>query len=201
MKKKIEYDDDLQLVLIQFMLSCPNAYVRCQNILKPEYWNDKLRPAIRYILQFSNEYRVLPTPEQVMAETKVHAPVVDGILPNHEEWFLNTVEDFCRHRAMENLIYEGPDLIATGDYSELERRTKENMLISLQTELGTDYFKNPQERLQKMRDKTDTTSTGWKDIDKFLFGGMNRGELTFWVGGPGCLIFSTKIRTIKLLDI
>ena len=180
-----EYSEEVQKVLIQFMLTDGSAYVRCQNIVKPEYWNDRLRPAVRYIQKFSSEYRVLPTPEQIKAETNVDLPIIPNVQPNHIDWFLNTISDFCRHKAMEALVYEGPELISKGDYAELERRSKENMLISLQTDLGTDYFENPLERLERMRDKTDTTPTGWRDIDSKLYGGFNRGEITFFCGGPG----------------
>jgi hypothetical protein len=180
-----EYSEDVQKVLIQFMLTDNSAYVRCQNIVKPEYWNERLRGPVRYIQKFTEEYRALPTPEQVAAETGIDVPIIPNVQSNHVDWFLDTIADFCKHKAMEALVYEGPKLIATGDYAELERRTKENMLISLQTELGTDYFENPLERLQRMRDKTDTTSSGWKDIDSKLYGGLNRGEITFFCGGPG----------------
>lgn len=180
-----EYSEEVQKVLIQFMLTDSSAFVRCQNIVKPEYWNERLRPAVRYILKFAGEYRTLPTPEQVAAETHIEVPVIPNIQSQHSEWFLDTVSDFCRHKAMEALVLDGPKLIAKGDYAELERRSKENMLISLQTELGTDYFMDPKERLERMRDKTDTTSSGWRDIDSKLYGGLNRGEITFFCGGPG----------------
>lgn len=180
-----EYSEEVQKVLIQFMLTDNSAYVRCQNIVKPEYWNERLRPAVRFIKKFTEEYRALPTPEQIKAETSLDLPIIPNIQSNHVDWFLDEISGFCRHKAMEALVYEGPQLIAQGDYAELERRSKENMLISLQTELGTDYFANPLERLERMRDKTDTTSTGWRDIDSKLYGGMNRGEITFFCGGPG----------------
>lgn len=180
-----DYSEETQKLLIQFMISHPNAFVRCQNIVKAEYWSEKLRPAVRYLMKFSNEYRALPTPEQIQAECKLDITRIDNIQENHVDWFLNTVEDFCRHRAMEALVFDGPKLIAEGNYAELERRSKENMLISLQTELGTDYFMNPLERLETMRRKTDTKSTGWRDIDRKLYGGLNRGELTIFAGGPG----------------
>ena len=180
-----DYSAEIQKVLIQFMISDPTAFVRCQNIIRPQYWEENLRPAVRYIQKFAEEYRVLPTPEQVEAESGVKVEKINDIKEQHTEWFLHTVEDFCKHKAMEILVYEGPKLIAEGAYAELERRSKENMLISLQTELGTDYFANPLERLERMRDRTDTTPTGWKDIDQKLYGGMNRGEITFFAGGPG----------------
>jgi hypothetical protein len=180
-----DYSAEVQKVLIQFMISDPTAFVRCQNIIRPQYWEENLRPAVRYIQKFAEEYRVLPTPEQVAAESGVAIEKINDIKEQHTEWFLTTVEDFCKHKAMEILVYDGPKLISEGAYAELERRSKENMLISLQTELGTDYFADPLARLERMRDRTDTTPTGWKDIDQKLYGGMNRGEITFFAGGPG----------------
>lgn len=181
----IEYSPDVQKLLIQFMLSTPDAYVRCQNIIKDTYWDAPLRPAIRYIQKFASEYRALPTFEQVNAESKVKFEKLSDIRDNHVEWFFDTIEQFCRHRAMEQLILDGPTLLEKGNYAELEKRSKENMLISLQKDLGTDYFSNPMERLERMKRKTDTTSTGWKDVDEKLYGGFNRGEMSIFAGGPG----------------
>lgn len=196
-----EYSEEIQKVLLQFMISHPTAFVRCQSIVKPEYWDAHLRPAVRYIQKFAEEYRVLPTPEQLEAETTVSVPHMTGIVEQHVEWFLTTIEDFCKHKAMESLVYEGPKLISEGNYAELERRSKENMLISLQSELGTDYFMDPLDRLETMRRRTNTTSTGWKHIDKKLYGGMNRGEVTYFCGGPGCVTPETKVRVIELVFI
>lgn len=180
------YNEDVQRLLLQFMISDPAAFARSQNIINPKYWNDKLRSSCRFIMEYSDKYNVLPSPEQVKAETGQDIALLpDGEAVRHSEWYLQTVEEFCRHKAMEQLVLDGAGLVDKGLYSELERRSKENMLISLQKDMGTDYFENPLERLHRMRDRTGMTSTGWKDMDAKLYGGMNRGELTFFAGGPG----------------
>lgn len=182
----IEYSEDTQKLLLQFMISNSAAFVRCQQIIDPVYWNERLRPACRYILKFSEKYNILPTPDQIKAETNVAIDRVDDMTQGqYTDWFMETVENFCRHKAMEQLTYDAPELISKGQYAELERRSKENMMISLQKELGTDYFSDPLERLLRMKDRTGMTSTGWKHIDEKLYGGFNRGELTFFAGGPG----------------
>lgn len=180
----IEYNEDLQKLLLRYLISSNTAFVRCQNILKPTYWNDRLRSTARYILTFAEEYNSLPTPDQIAAKTNLKLDLIENA-ELHADWFLDSIEEFCRHKAMEALIYDGPQLLEKGEYAELERRSKENMLITLQTELGTNYFLNPLERLHKMRDRTGMTSTGWKDIDEKLYGGFNRGELSFFLGLPG----------------
>jgi KaiC/GvpD/RAD55 family RecA-like ATPase len=180
-----EYSDEVQKLYLQFMITHSTAFVRCQNIINPTYWTDRLRPACRYIVKYAEDYQTLPTTEQIEAETGVNVPKLPAVGDEHIKWFLENIEEFCRHKAMEALVYEGPALIAKGAYSELERRSKENMMISLQKDLGTDYFANPLERLHRMRDRSNMMSTGWKSIDYKLNGGFNRGELSFFAGGPG----------------
>lgn len=196
----IEYNHDTQKLLLCYMISCPTAFVRCQNILNTVYWNEKLRPAIRYILKFSSEYNKLPGPDQIQAKTGIDIPFIDNAAL-YEDWFLTIIEEFCRHKASEVLILDGPELIQQGKYAEIERRSKENMMISLQKDLGTDYFGDALERLNRMKDRTGMTTTGWKGIDDKLYGGLNRGELSFFVGGPGCVTGDTNVRVVKLTDI
>ena len=48
-----------------------------------------------------------------------------------------------------------------------------------------DYFENPKARLEALRSSNGQVSTGWKTIDKKLYGGFNRGELNIFAGGSG----------------
>src|ERR1700691_50075 len=183
-KEIIQYNSELQQLLLEFIINSQTLFTISQNIIKPEYWDSPLKPAVRYIINFTNEYLMLPTIEQLYAETGIQ---LNNFTKADEQqgWFLETIESFCRHKAMEILIMDGPLLLSEGKYAELESRSKENMLISLQKELGTDYFKDPLGRLTKMKDKSNMVSTGWKSIDSKLFGGFNRGELSFFAGGSG----------------
>lgn len=181
-----DYNEEIQKLLLDFMVSDHVAFSRSQNIIDPAFFNDKLRKPARFIKQYFEKYSKVPPVELVHAETGVKLNQLDHeILVNADNWYLETIEQFCRHKAMENTILLAPELIEKGMYGAVENQIKENMLISLNTDMGTDYFVNPQERLQRMRDRTGMTSTGWKDIDAKLYGGMNRGELTFFAGGPG----------------
>jgi archaellum biogenesis ATPase FlaH len=180
----IDYKQGVQRLFISFMISDHELFVRSHSILDASYWDAQLRPVMRYILKFAEEYRNLPTIEQIYAETGVEFDKIDDVA-KHTEWFLSNIEKFCRHKAMEALILDGPELLEKGDYGELERRSKDNMLITLQKELGTDYFYNPLDRLQRTINRSGMTSTGWKEIDRPLYGGFNRGQLSFFLGLPG----------------
>ncbi len=193
----IEYTPEKEKLLLRYLISSTSSFVRCQNILKPDYWDDKLRRPARYILNFVQHYNKLPTPDQIQAECGISIPLIEDA-DAQEEWFLYEIEEFCRNKAMRIMVLEGIDLVEKGRYAELERRVKENMLISLQKELGTDYFSDPLVRLQRMKDRTGMRSTGWRDIDEKLYGGFNRGEITIFLGAPGCVTFDTRVRVIRL---
>jgi KaiC/GvpD/RAD55 family RecA-like ATPase len=179
------YPLEIQENYLNFLMSDSVAFTRCQNILDVGHWNDRLKPAVRYLTTFADEYRALPTPEQVKAETGIQITKVDGIQEQHTEWFLKEIEGFCRHRAIENVVFDGADLITTGQYSELERRIKEAIVISLQRDLGTDYFADPKARIQAVLDRSDVMSTGWRDLDQKLYGGFTKGALNIFAGGSG----------------
>jgi KaiC/GvpD/RAD55 family RecA-like ATPase len=179
------YPLEVQENYLNFLMSDPIAFTRCQNILDITHWNDRLKPAIRYVLKFADEYHALPTPEQVKAETQIQVTKVDNIQSQHTEWFLREIEGFCRHRAIENVIYDGADLITTGHYSEVEQRLRDAITISLQRDLGTDYFADPKARIQQVLDRSDVMSTGWRDLDAKLYGGFTKGALNIFAGGSG----------------
>lgn len=182
--KTVDYSETVQKLLLQYLISNETLYTQTQNILKSDYWNPGLSRAAKFAFDYASDYNSLPTPEQIYAETRIDIPKIENT-EKQSAWFLTTIENFCRHKAMESLIIDGPDLLSKGEYSVIEQRSKENVMISLQKDIGTNYFDDPLSRLERMRDRTNMTSTGWKDIDSKLYGGMNRGELTFFVGGPG----------------
>lgn len=184
MAAPIVYNETTQKLLLQYLISNETLYTQSQNILNPDYWDPSLQKTARFIIDYTGNYNSLPTPEQIKAETKLDLVKLSDT-DKQSKWFLETIENFCRHKAMEALIIDGPELLSKGDYSVIEQRSKENVMISLQKDIGTNYFEDPMARLEKMKDRTNMTSTGWRDIDGKLYGGMNRGELTFFVGGPG----------------
>ena len=184
-EKTIDYTEDKQRLLLEALLSSDEIFSRCQNILNAKYFMNKLRPAARFVLDYVNEYRVLPKVQQVNAETGLGLQEITGLLPQHIEGFLDEVEEFCKNRAIAEAVIAAVDLIEKGNYGEVEKQVREAILISLQSDIGTNYFANPRERLMQIKDNNGQVTTGWKTIDDKLYGGVNRGELTIWCAGSG----------------
>jgi replicative DNA helicase len=110
---------------------------------------------------------------------------VDGISDNHTDWFLDSIERFCRHKALEKAILDSTDLLETGDYGAVENKIRDATQVSLVKDLGLEYFENPKERLEWIKQQSGAVSTGWKMFDQKLYGGLNKGEITIFAGGSG----------------
>jgi replicative DNA helicase len=86
---------------------------------------------------------------------------------------------------LERAIIKSSDLLEAGDYGPVEKLIKDAIQISLNKDMGTDYFEDPRERLTALKDGNGQISTGWPSIDKKLYGGFNRGELNIFCAGSG----------------
>lgn len=181
-----EYNKDIEDLFIQFMVSDPELYVRCKGITSADYFNNDInRKAINFMNSHSNDFNAIPSLEQLKAVTGKEVEVISNIRDNHKEWFLQSYEKFCRHKALAIAIVSAPDLLDEGRYGEVEKKIKEAVQIGLVKDLGTDYFGNPLERLEAIKNNTGMLSTGWRDVDRKLYGGFNRGEISIFAGQPG----------------
>jgi len=180
-----EYTEDMQKLYIEFLLSDPELYARCQAIIDAEYFDRKLRKSVKFIQEHVNGYSVAPTPEQLKAQTGVEFTLVKDIDARHDEWFLDDFEQFCKHKALANAILNSTDLLEENQFGAVEKMIKDAVQVSLAKNLGTDYYTEPAERLRNLKTLNGGTSTGWQTMDSKLFGGFNKGELNIFAGGSG----------------
>ncbi len=180
-----EFKEDLQKLFLGFLISDKELYVRVQSLVVPTYFNNKLRPTVEFINEHADEYNSMPTIDQIKAKTEIGLELDAEVTARHKEWFLDEFQDFAKFKALEQAILASADDIEKGEYFSVEKRVKEASSVGLAKNLGTDYFENPKERLQKLKDNNGQVSTGWTSIDKKLFGGFNKGELSIFAGTSG----------------
>ena len=180
-----DYNEEVQEMFLRFLISDPTLFSRCQNIVDPGYFNRKFRPSVELLQNHSTEFNSIPTLEQIQAVGGVELLPIENITPDHHNWFLREFETFCRHKALEAAIIESTDLLEKQDYGTVENKIKAAVQTGLVKDLGLDYFENPKERLEWIKQQAGATSTGWKGIDQKLYGGMNRGEINIFAAPSG----------------
>jgi len=180
-----DYSVDVQKIFLEMMLEDAGSYVRVQNIYNPENFDRKLRPVAEFIQQHSRDHKTLPTVEVIVAATGIQLSRVPDLNEGHFEWFMAEFEKFTRRQELERAILKSADLLEKGDYDPVEKLIKDAVQISLTRDMGTDYFENPAERINRYFNTGGQVSTGWASMDKLLYGGFSRGELNIFAGGSG----------------
>lgn len=180
-----DYTDEVQHLFLQFLISDPDLFSRCMNIIDADSFSRKFRPTVELLLNHSKNHNTLPTLEQINAIGGQSMIPIEHVAPEHQDWFLKEFETFAKHKALEKAIIDSTDDLEKKNYGAVEERIKKATQIGLVKDLGLDYFENPKERLEWIKNQAGATSTGWKGIDQKLYGGINRGEITIFAAPSG----------------
>ena len=180
----MNYNFDTQRLYLEMFLSDAETFIRCQNIFDPKNFDQRLQPTAEFILNYVDQYRVMPEPAIVNAATE--QAFTDLSLPKENYlWLMDEFEKFSRHKGLERAILKSADLLEKGDYGPVEKMIKDAVQISLQKDMGTDYFEDPRARLERLKNSNGQISTGWPSVDRKLYGGFNRGELNIFAAASG----------------
>jgi hypothetical protein len=181
-----DYSTEIEDLFISFMMSKPDLFVRCKGILKSQYFDDKQnRDTVAFIESYSVDFSKIPSLEEIKAVTRKDVKILEDKVAQQDLWFLREFEKFCQHKSLRDAILSSPELLDEGRYGEVLAIIKASVEIALVKDLGLDYYLNPKERLEALKDNKGQVSTGWKTVDEKLYGGFNNGEITIFAGQSG----------------
>lgn len=178
------YSYDVQKLYLDMFLSDAETFIRCQNIFDPEFFDQRLKTAASFVTNYVDQYKVMPDINIVNANTGSQFNNIQLPKENYD-WLMEEFERFARHKALERAILQSADLLEKGEYGPVEKMIKDAVQISLNRDMGTDYFEDPRERLMKLKSNNGQVSTGWPSVDQKLYGGFNRGELNIFAAASG----------------
>ena len=180
-----EYTVELQKLFLEIMLQDAQSYIRVQNIYNYENFDRSLRSAAQFLKTHCDQYKTLPTIEQIKASCGLELKTIPELNEGHYSWFLEEFESFSKKQELERAILKAADLLEKGEFDPVEKLIKDAVQISLTKDLGTDYFSNPADRINRYFSSGGQVSTGWPQLDKIMYGGFSRGELNIFAGGSG----------------
>lgn len=177
-------NNNKQQLLVEYLISSPDTFALCKGIVKSEYFDPEFRKSVDFLHNYYDKYSATPTPEQVLAETNIQLKK-HNITRDQVSYLSDEIEVFCRRRAVERAILAAPKMIAEGDYGKVEQMIKDAVTLSLHREIGLNYFESPEERLEKLAQSPQRTSTLWDAIDELLGGGLARKEIILFSANSG----------------
>ncbi|AQW88814.1 putative DNA primase-helicase [Erwinia phage pEa_SNUABM_50] len=179
-----KYDIQYQLYLLSQIFSTPDLYVRCKNVLKPDYFDKEYHSSIQYVHDYSSKYNVTPTLNDIKHNSDFsfnETPVGDL----NQQAVLDSVGEFCRHKALALAIQQGMELVNQKRYGGIEELIREAMLVTVQNDLGLDIYEDPEEVISSLANMQGTFKSGWETLDYKLFGGFGRQELEIFAAASG----------------
>jgi len=182
-----DYNYDTQLIFLRMMVTNAELYTRVMNIMNASNFDKSLKPVATFLIDYSKDFAIMPERSQIKAVTGVDVEPMPEMSDKHTEWFLQEFEHFTKRQEIERAILKGADLLekTDKDFGVIEKLIKDAVQISLQRDMGTDYFADPKARLLALKSNNGQISTGWPALDDKLYGGFNRGELQIFAGGSG----------------
>lgn len=176
-----------QKLLVEYLISSTDTFALCKGIVKADYFDPDLRPAVEFVHEFYDMFHTTPNPTQIEAETDCKL-TLQPITKSDIEYCAIEVEKFCKRKAMEHAIRSAPKLMDSGngeDYGKVEQMIKDAVSVSLNRSLGLSYFDNPMKRLTEQAKTPLRTSTGWRQWDDLMSGGLARGEMLLLSANSG----------------
>lgn len=131
-----EYTDEIQELFLKFLISDPDLFARCQNIVNADYFNRKFKPTVDLLKGHSEKYNSIPTLEQINAIGGLNIEIIQNVTPDHQNWFMDEFETFCRHKALEKAIIDSTDLLEKQNYGEVENKIKAAVQTGLVKDLS-----------------------------------------------------------------
>jgi archaellum biogenesis ATPase FlaH len=180
-----DYSVEVQKLFLEMMLSDAESFVRVQNIYNPENFDRSIRPAAQFVKTHFEEHGSLPILEQINAATGSKLETLPDLPDGNLDWFMEEFEGFTKKEELSRAILKSYDMLDKGEFAPVEKLIKDAVQISLQKDMGTDYFADPRGRNDKYFNSGGQVSTGWPSLDKILYGGFSRGELNIFAGGSG----------------
>lgn len=178
------YDIKHQQYLLNQIMNSGDIYSRCKNILKAEYFDPIFRVGIQQVAEHVTKYQNLPTVDHIYSVygMEVHSTEVKE---EHHDVLLDTIEEFCKHKAMENAIISSAPLLQEKRYGMVEELIQKAMQVSLQKDLGLDVYEDPTKVITDLASMQGTFKSGWDTLDFKLNGGFGRGELEIFAAASG----------------
>jgi replicative DNA helicase len=175
---------DKQKLLLEYLVSSVDTFALCKSIIRADFFDPEYRKSVEFLEDYYNKYSALPSLEQIKAETGLSLST-HQITRDQLEYTTTEIEAFCKKRAFEKAVYAAPEIVEKGDYGKAMKMFEDALTVSLQKDLGINYFEDPLTRLEKLSTLPSRTPMGLGPLDDLMQGGLARTEMILFCGKSG----------------
>ena len=176
---------DLQKLLLSYLVSDQELFIKVSPILKIDYFDPQVKNAVKFIKSYFDQYKSAPNADQVKAETGNIIETRSSMTQQEVRYAEDQLENFCKNKALEHAIFASAPLVGTERAGEIEKMIRDAITVGLHRNIGLDYFNDPELRLKMLSLNNKPIPTGLIKLDEYLGGGINRKEMIIFAAAPG----------------
>lgn len=174
-----------QKLMLSCLVSNRDLMSMCSSIIKSSYFDPSLKKSVKFVQEYFEKYKDVPKNSTIRAECGLVLDEVADISRSDISYIADEIETFCRNRAVTEAIIAGPKLLQDGEFGKIVEQLKQAISVGLQKDMGLDYFSNPEDRLRQTLQVQSKISTGIKELDDAIGGGVSRQELLLFAANSG----------------
>jgi replicative DNA helicase len=192
-----KYGQSFQTKIISALLSDKKFIDVVYDIIDPNYFeNESNKWIVKKVIEYYTEFKSYPPLDYFKVETSkisddiIKTSIIDQL--RHAKSLVGNVDTdyiqkefiaFCKNQHLKSAILKAVDLLKLGKYDAIKDLVDSAMKVGDQTDLGTNYKDDFEERYEEIN--RNTVGTPWAVINDLMDGGLGPGELGVIVGGPG----------------
>lgn len=178
--------DEREKLLLEGILNSSTIFIKVFNLIESQYFQQPLDKVVEFVQSYYEEYKNVPSAKILKAEFDIVFEEYDDLPLDEVEWISDEIEKHCRNAAMRKFILRSAELLSDDDvdpdYGSLDMQMRDIATMSIQRNIGIEYFTDPLERLRMMEENIDSRSCGYPELD-LIMDKIRRGESVMFAGG------------------
>lgn len=176
--------------LLELALSSKDLFIKVLGVMEP----DRFEPPLSFVVEFTktyfSKYHAIPDLSTIKIETGIE--LEQKSLEQHQfNYAVDEIELHCQKKAMYNSILASVDELKNAedsqsepDFGKIEKLIRDAITVSVDKDLGLNFFVDPASRLRAMMEGLDDRGIGWPAVDEMM-NGVRRGELVIFAAISG----------------
>lgn len=173
-----------QKYIVECLLSSKDIFSRCISIVQAHYFDKDYERVINFVVEYYNKHSGMPKKRIIDAEFDIQLKKLK-ITRDEISYVCDEIEKFCKEAAVKEAVLASTEDIKNENYGSMLQRITDAVSITLDRDMGIEFFDDPEERLKSFEDHQTYESTGIEAIDKHLGGGILRKELSLFSANSG----------------
>lgn len=177
-------DSDAQELYVNSLIGSRALFNTVNHVLEAKYFDEHLQKPIGFLKDYFQRHKTIPSKEIIKTATKFTPSDVEVIGKDDIDFMANQIANFCKFRAVISTVLSAPQLIKENDLGKLVKDLTSATQISLNADLGINYFENVEERIILTANTDAVIPTGWDTVDADIEG-IGRQELILFLAPSG----------------